>query len=305
MKNRFSISVLILFLTVIFSCKKDEQQTTTTPERVNSMSAFNAAHKKPTQQFTLDAGSGGSIITSGGIEFSFPSNAFVNSSGTIVTGNIDVKIDEIITKADLFLNNISTHADGRPLKSGGAYKIKIIQGSGELSIAPGKLYHVWLTSDYSEPTMETYYGYNSTDQYGKINWNTTPPGMGPNVFTYTTDSVNIYELLVTELDWINCDHPYDSIFGELNISLPDGADNSQVMVFDNTAMFGINLWENNSSAHWSYAPLNKTLSVVVLKDNNGIFKVSAQSFTFTGQAITMPSFVTITESDLVTLLNSF
>ncbi len=115
MKNRFSISALILVLTVVFSCKKDETQTTTTPERVNSMSAFNAAHKKPTQQFALNVGSGGSIVTTGGLEFSFPSNAFVNSSGNAVTGNAEVKIDEIISKSDLIYNSISTHSNGRPL----------------------------------------------------------------------------------------------------------------------------------------------------------------------------------------------
>ena len=67
MKNRFFLPLIILLMTAIFSCKKDEQQTSTTPERVNSMAAFNAAHRKPTQQFTLNAGSGGSIITTGGI----------------------------------------------------------------------------------------------------------------------------------------------------------------------------------------------------------------------------------------------
>ncbi len=305
MKICFSIPILILALTVIFSCKKDEQQTTTTPERVNSMAAFNTAHRKPTQQFTINAMSGGSIITTGGIEFSFPSNAFMNSAGNVVTGNVDVKIDEVITKADMILNNVSTHVNGRPLKSGGAFNIRITQGGDELAIATGKRYHVWLTSDYFEPVMETFYGINSTDQYGIINWSTTPPGMSTNVFTYTTDSVNIYELLVEEVNWINCDYPYDSIFGELNIVLPEGSENSQIMVFDNSAMFGISLWENNHNARWSYAPLNKSLTVVVLKSENGIYKVSAQIFNFTGQAITMPSLVTFTEADLVTLLNSF
>jgi len=196
MKNRIILSLAIIFTIAFFSCKKDEQQTSTVTEHVNSMSAFNAAHKKPTQHFTLNASSGGPISTTGGIDFSFPANAFVNSSGNIITGNVEIQIDEVISKADLIYNSISTHSDGRPLNSGGAYRIQATQGSEILSMAPGKEYHVWLTSNSNEPTMLTYYGLNTSDQYGKINWTTTPPGFSSNVFTYTTDSVNIYEMIV-------------------------------------------------------------------------------------------------------------
>lgn len=305
MKNHFSLPIIILVLSVFYSCKKDDQQTTSTFERVNSMSSFNSAHRKPTQQFTLNAASGGSIITTGGVEFSFPSNAFVNSSGNAITGNIEVKIDEIISKADLIFNSISTHSNGRPLKSGGAFNIQVTQGSEILSVAPGKQYHVWLQSTYLEPTMETYYGINSSDQYGKINWTTTPPGAGPNVFTYSTDTSNVYEMILEDLNWINCDHPYDSLFAELNITLPDGSENSQITVLDNSAMFGVNLWGSNNTASWSYAPLNRSLTVIVLKHNNSSYNASVQNFLFSGQAITMPTFITIAEDDLEVLISTF
>ncbi|MBP6532338.1 MAG: hypothetical protein KA285_03590 [Bacteroidia bacterium] len=305
MKNRFKIPFFVLILFAFYSCKKDETSTNTNPTRVNSMTDFNASHKKPTQHFTMNANTAGSIITTGGIEFYFPPNSLINSSGVAVTGNVDVQIDEVITKADMFFNEISTHSDGRPLKSGGAFKIKVTQGSETLSMATGQQYHAWLTSNYSEPLMQTYYGIPTTDQYGIINWTTTPPGFTQDVFTNTIDSVNIYEMLLDEFDWINCDFPYDSLFSELNIALPSGSESCQIMVIDNSAMFGINLWTNGNTARWNYAPLNKSLSIVVMKKINGEYKISAQTFLFTGQQITMPGLTTISEADLETLINTF
>ncbi|MBP6091939.1 MAG: hypothetical protein KA521_11865 [Crocinitomicaceae bacterium] len=304
MKNRILIPMIVVFLAAIYSCKKDDMQTSN-PAKVNSMSEFNAAHKKPTQHFTINSTSGGSIVTTGGIEFNFPPNSLVNSAGNAISGNVDVEIDEVISKADMFFNEISTHSDGRPLKSGGAFRIKVTQGSEKLSMASGQQYQVLLTSNYSEPLMNTYYGLPSTDQYGIINWTTTPPGFTQNVFTHTTDSVNVYEMFVEHFDWINCDYPYDSLFSTLNITLPDGSENCQIMVIDNSAMFGINLWNYGNTAKWDYAPLNKSLSVVVMIENSEVFKVSAKTFLFTGQQITMPELTTISEADLETLINTF
>lgn len=306
MKNRLNISMMVFLLLAIYSCKKDEpQSTTTTSTHVNSMAGFNAAHKKPTQQFTLNAATGGDFTTTGGINFYFPLNSFVNSSGVIVTGNVSIQIDEVITKADLFFNQISTHSNGRPLESGGAFKIKVTQGSETLSMAPGKQYNVLLYSNSTLPTMEAYYGIPTADQYGGLNWTTTPPGFSPNVFTNTTDTANLYQLVIEHFDWINCDHPYDSLFSELNITLPAESQTAMIMVLDNSAMLGVSLWSNENLASWPYAPLNRQLTAVVINKVNEEYKVSAQTFYFTGQSITMPMFTIISETDLETLINSF
>ena len=297
--------MVVFILLAFFSCKKDETNTTSNPTHTNSMSGFNAAHKKPLQDFTLNASLGGSISTTGGMEFFFPANALVNSAGNTVSGNVNVQIDEVITKADLFFNQISTHADGRPLNSGGAFKIKVTQGSEELSMAVGQQYHVWLTSNSTEPTMETYHGIPTTDQFGIINWTTTPPGFSPNVFTNTTDSATIYEMVLDEFNWINCDHPYDSLFSELNITLPTGSENCQIMVMDNSSMTAVSLWGNSTTASWSYAPINKQLTVVVTCKTNEEYKLSVQTFYFTGQQITMPMLTTIGEADLEALILTY
>lgn len=307
MKNRIILSLAFIFTIAFFSCKKDEQQTSTVTEHVNSMSAFNAAHKKPTQNFTLDATTGGVITTTGGIEFYFPVDAFANSSGNIVSGTVDIKIDEVISIADLFFNQISTHVNGRPLKSGGAFKISVTQGSDVLKIATGKHYNVLLTSNSPEqtPTMETYYGIPTNDQYGILNWSLTPPGIAPTVFTNTTDTSNIYNMVLDKFDWINCDHPYDSLFSELSITLPSGIENPQITVLDNSIMTAVSIWNNGNTAKWSYAPLNRQLTVVALFKANEEYKVSAQTFYFTGQQINLPGFTTISEADLETMINSF
>ncbi|MBK6988111.1 MAG: hypothetical protein IPH33_07620 [Bacteroidetes bacterium] len=91
----------------------------------------------------------------------------------------------------------------------------------------------------------------------------------------------------------------------MNIALPSGSESCQIMVIDNSAMFGINLWTNGNTARWNYAPFEQISLSSCNEKINEEYKISAQTFLFTGQQITMPGLTTISEADLETLINTF
>lgn len=78
-----------------------------------------------------------SITTDKGNLITFPKNAFVDKNGNSITGNVEVSIIEITTKAEMILSNMPTNSDQGPLESQGEFLVEVKQNNNILKLADG------------------------------------------------------------------------------------------------------------------------------------------------------------------------
>lgn len=304
MKTKYFILSLIITLA---SCKKDNETTNNTGTPPNTIDNYFAAHLQSDQQFTLNASLGGTIIGSKGTELTFGANSFITSTGQQVTGNVIIFLKEFISKADLIFNNIYTASNGRPLMSGGAYEIHVKQNGNELSIAQNKTYSVKMTASPDNDQMYVYKGSNNTSgEFGKVDWSLNQSSL--NSFTTTVFDSSFFSQIgtINDLNYINCDHPYDSLYSELNVSFT-GTDFDRfipIVIAKNTRTVVGNISVSGNSFQWKYAPPGIQLRIFMIATKNDKLFLTQQLVTFNGQAVTLPVFLEISSENLTSFINS-
>jgi hypothetical protein len=145
MKN--PLSILFISLSMLFcfsSCDKEPEPVwieNTNPKvpiiynNLKKVSDFIQKNETKFQVFNLDASKGGNIISKNGIRYFIPANAFVNSFGALVTGNITLSIKEILGVSDMVLSNKPTLTkDGKILESYGEFFVKAQQNNQNLRL---------------------------------------------------------------------------------------------------------------------------------------------------------------------------
>ena len=115
-----------------------------------------------------------SITTDKGNIISFPKRAFADQNGNAITGNVEVSITEITTKAEMILSDMPTNSDQGPLESQGEFLVEVKQNNNTLQLADGISFSIqnpnltinsdiqgwnWLTNGAQEVTT---FGQNGT-----------------------------------------------------------------------------------------------------------------------------------------------
>lgn len=135
MKRLFTITMSIATILVAFSaCKKSNN--TAVADDIALLQGFFERNLVPTQNFTIDAGTGAILTSAQGTRIKFPPNSMLSPTGQVVTGTVNVEFKEINNKIDFVLSNKGTVADGLPLESGGTWMLKANQGGQQLRINP-------------------------------------------------------------------------------------------------------------------------------------------------------------------------
>jgi len=136
-----------------------------------------------------------SITTDKGNLITFPKNAFVDKNGNSITGNVEVSIIEITTKAEMILSNMPTNSDQGPLESQGEFLVEVKQNNNILKLADGVSFSIqnpnstinsniqgwdWIEKEESEVTTfgqngtwtaTEYAGNNSCDIFSNLLFN--------------------------------------------------------------------------------------------------------------------------------------
>jgi len=303
MKTTLKLIVINLII-LIFSCTKDDtselntQMPTVVPE---PMQEFYNNHKQTAQTFQINASSGGAITGTKGMNFTFPTNCFVTANGTAVTGNVDIQLKEFNTKGDFILNKVFTVSDGRPLQSAGAYELKVLQNGNELKLGTGKTYSAKMVPNYYTPQMYVYTG--ETSSSASVNW-VLIQNASTTVTQLQIDSSSFRNIFSSsDLNYINCDHPYDSTdFTPVNGTLPDSKV-AEVLAIDNNAKMAVRIYAGHTF-QWNYAPTGRYLKVIAMYFENGVYHLSYVDFTNNGQAITLPAYQVKTESQMVAFIEA-
>lgn len=118
-----SIALFAIAFT-IQSCKKDTTTVVAPPETFTTIKDFYKKNGVQSENFTINAATGGSFTTNKGTIIRIPANAFVNNMGSVITGNVNIEFKDIYTKADMLLSDKPTITSwGTPLKSAGEFFI--------------------------------------------------------------------------------------------------------------------------------------------------------------------------------------
>jgi len=132
-----------------------------------------------------------------------PENAFVDTKGVTVTGEITIELIEIYTKSDMLLNNIQTISNQKLLETGGMIYIKAFSQNMAVTLDKNKFFTLEFPTKNKQKDMNIFYGDTTSPN---INWQQANSNFRSD-YTYIENQkeLNKYIFNSTELGWINCD----------------------------------------------------------------------------------------------------
>lgn len=176
--TKYYLSLVCAIVLIAGACKKSEPD----PIQFNSGGGNNGGsltrdkvfqdlEQKP-QSFTLDAASGGTIKGLKGTTVKFFPNSFVTQSGASVTGNVDIKLEEFVSRGDMIFSKMLPISNGQALNSGGEYILKITQNGNPVRMAPFMQFEVKLPQNGRDELngMQVFYGEEIPGETNNVNW---------------------------------------------------------------------------------------------------------------------------------------
>ncbi len=153
------------------SCQYANVVTPTNPSTPSAIKAiFLSNRNNDKETFTVNSEIQSQIVASKGTKITIPENAFVNASGTPITGNITLEVLEVHDQSSMIWYGLPTMSNGRILESGGELMVKAYANGQELGLANGVELDIEMPSDNYNPNMTLYYGVETKNQIGDVNW---------------------------------------------------------------------------------------------------------------------------------------
>lgn len=183
--------------------------------------------KKESITDSLDATTGGTLITSDGLTVIILPSSLQLSNGAPATGKIYIETMLVKQRGDMVQMDKPTTSNGRVLVSGGEIFIRIRKENEELHLISGKGIYIKYPDSSPSSLMKLFYGDESDPQ--RFNWIQSTSG------TQATIGVTSqgYELFSNQLRWINCDYFADTTGGRITVaaSLPADYTNANTSVY--------------------------------------------------------------------------
>lgn len=207
-QSLFAVSILI----VLSGCQKEISDLHKGAGNPNLAEFFKQTSSSSMQSFSFNTNTGATIKGKKGSGFSFQPLSFVDLNGNLIRGNVKIDVLEILTPADIILNDAATMSNGLPLESGGAFYIGATYNNAKANLAPGKFVKIDLTSSSASlPGMQVFTGYiqdttgaAGQDTSGMLNW-VVNNSQGNRISTDSMPGNGIPKLFSDSLEWINCD----------------------------------------------------------------------------------------------------
>lgn len=296
-KTLFAASMIAAAITSLTACKKNNDA----PQYAKA-DDFWISHAIPVQSFTGNAATGFTITGEKGTKVKFPSNAFVDGSGNIISGTVTVTLKEVLSKKDVVLSGVFTESNGQLLESGGELLIQAKKDGLDLLVNPaladtGIKVEVPKVMDNNNNGKDMgLFVQQKRDQGpngggtggGQQNQNPTtwvpapyyPFGNGPNSYTFTLPGFT----------WVNCDRFYSDPNPKTTVTvLPAFQDNNQVsdlqvmLVFKNISTvitFPFNYTIQKFESYQSSLPIGSQATLVLIgKDSDGYIQFGSQDIT--------------------------
>ena len=212
MKISKLLSVVTLTTSIFLaSCKKNEPVLKNQTNEVNYTQAsslelsnyFKNNLNNKNQSFVIDVSNPQLITGSNGTKIQFYSNSFVDASGNLITGNVNISLVEILDKSSMVLTNKPTMGRNYlgqliPLISGGEFRILASQNGQSVRLRPGYGYSATVptSNGITDPNMSIFYG--DTNNNDTLIWN-------PADSSFLQSDSGAYAGYFDSIGWINCD----------------------------------------------------------------------------------------------------
>lgn len=293
MKSKCTVILSMAMLVVVnlTSCKKERSDTA--EFRANMLSFING-NQPEKYKVTVSATTGGSIIGANTRVY-FSPNAFVSANGTAVTGDVELEVQEVYTKAQMILSNKVTMSPDGILDSRGEVYLNANKNGQPLRLRPGYATIQFEASSYAEPM--SFFNGSVSGEFGDVSWNlntTVAPTNGfygcsydtinPPVYIDTATSADICDTLYTfpldSFGWVNCDRLISGLTPpptptDITVNLPGGYEPNATfvyMAFSNlNAVIRLYPINNTESFHigGAYAPVGRPATIIALSYRNG------------------------------------
>jgi hypothetical protein len=204
----FNLLLIAIIFIAISGCQKELSSLRSGINKMTLDNFFNETTTSSLQTFSLNTSNGGTIKGGKGSNFSFRPLSFVDLNGNLIRGDIKLQVLEVLTPADMILNNAPTMSNDLPLESGGAFYIKATYNNAGAKLAPGNFLKIDLvTPSASLPGMRVFSGYVQ-DTTRSVNWvvNNSPGNTVTRDSSRNNNGIDTMPKLFSDsLNWINCD----------------------------------------------------------------------------------------------------
>ena len=112
--------------------------------------------QKPIQEFTINADKGGLITGNEGTVFTIPASAFTDQDGKIISGDVEVMVEEFYKYADMVAANLTTVSDNKQLLTGGMIRITAKVDGRNLNLRNSKEIKLAMPTSTYDPEMRLF-----------------------------------------------------------------------------------------------------------------------------------------------------
>lgn len=295
MKKQLLILTLALFTSLgFYSCKKKYQIIPAPTPTSGIRDSFALKQINNVQNKTINAISGGSYTTDGGMKIDVPADAFVDATGFPISGNVNIELIEILTPSSMIFMEKSTTSNGEVLVTGGQFKISYSVNGNPVYIRGGYQLDVKLPTEIGDDKMQVFHG--TEDATGFVNWTQAMDTAAisqpiPVVVTLDTIGSTIEKFYTFSLDslsanWINCDYFYSAsgVKTKLSVKLPEDYNNGNTMFFMNfntiqSVMTGY--FDGNNFVSAGQIPVGTNLELIFISEIDGDFFYKGVDITVT------------------------
>lgn len=327
MKTRNYLLNLMVGSALVFSavsCEKNDGPKPEGPkpdgEALLEMFGENVADA--TQHFTLNAEDGGSITGEEGTIVQFGSNAFLTENGDPVTGDVDIELVEIFSKARMALTEMSTkgrNGDGdiATLISAGEFYINATKDGNQLKPAEGFTLIVPAenTGD-PDDQMGLFTGKEECDDNDcDVVWEQEDKGVQLGQRENATGGVStVYYAFQSQFGWTNIDRWYSDPRPKTTIfvDVPEGYDNTNCAVYlsydgEPTALAQFDVYNEDTqlfTEHYGLIPIGLEVHFIMISIVDGQYNYAIQAATITDNHVqVIGDLQPITEEALTELIN--
>lgn len=143
------------------------------------------------------------ILTSTGLQVTFPPNCCVNGTGQPISGRVQAELMLVKEKGDMIRLNVPTTTDDSLLVAAGDIFIRLTKNGQQLQLAPGVRINIRYSDMPTNQSMKFFAG----DGSNALHFNWLPnPDLNNNIVIAGTQA---YEIYTNRLNWISVAYVYD------------------------------------------------------------------------------------------------
>jgi hypothetical protein len=326
MKNTRVVLKMMVVGTILLSASGCDNEKDVKPDPIIDAEAmfenFSGNVDELTQEFTVSAVDGGTVVGDQGTKITFYANSFLNPDNTPVTGNVSIELVEIFKKSDMLLTRKPTNGkkpDGTvaTLISGGEFFVNATQDGKQLKLEGG--FFLAAPADNTGGADDGMFIFNGVETCEgndcRLEW---VQGQGRVEVGQkggaTGGTQSEYMAFQSQFGWTNIDkwysdpRPKTTIF----VDVPQGYDNTNCAVYvsyDNepAALASFDVFNDATglfTEHYGLIPIGLQVHFIFVSVVDGQWNYAIQPATITANHVQVISNVQpITEAQLETLID--